>query len=94
MKCQDARPIFQRKIVVKQKESFLNLSGHCRECKTVMFKSYKIDDLPQIKRTFHLLDVLELYDYEASPFKTHLQGQDAIPSNESLYGAHYGDLFE
>lgn len=36
MKCQDARPIFQNKIVMKQKKRFLTVNGLCRECKTQM----------------------------------------------------------
>ena len=58
MKCQDACPIFQRKVTIKQKARTLSISGHCRECRTVMFKSYKMNDLSKIKRVFQLVDVL------------------------------------
>lgn len=94
MKCQDARPIFQRKVSIKQKAKTLSVSGYCRECKTIMFKSYKMGDLSKIKRVFQLVDVLELYDCEASPCKTHLQAHKIIPLNESNYGKPFGDLFQ
>lgn len=94
LKCQDARPIFQRKITIKHRAYNLFVSGCCRECKTQINKTYKMDDLPKLKRTFQLVDVLELYDCEASPCKTHLETPHTIPLNESSYGTPYGDLFE
>jgi len=93
MKCKDSRKLFQRKAAIEHKEKNLFVSGHCRECKTVMFKSYKMDDLPKLKRIFHVVGVLELYDCEASPCKTHMQGHVTTPLSESLNGVHQGDLF-
>ncbi len=92
-KCQDARNIFQRKTAIEHKAKTLFVSGHCRECKTVMNKTYKMDDLPKLKRTFHVGGVLELYDCEASPCKTHLQADAITPQSESLNNAPQGNLF-
>jgi hypothetical protein len=94
VKCQDARNVFQRNVSVKQKAKFLQVSGACRECKTTMFQNYKMADLPKIKRTFHVVDVLELYDCADSTSKTHLSPDNITPVNESNIGVHYGDLFE
>ena len=94
MKCQDARPIFQRKVTIKQKAKTLSVSGSCRECKTVMFKSYKMSDLSKVKRVFQLVDVLELYDCEASPSKTHIQVQAIAPLSESKNMHEQIGLFE
>lgn len=93
MKCQDARPVYKGQITIKHKAGFMQLSGLCRTCKSTMNKSYKIDDLPEIRRTYHTVDVLELYDCENPASKTHLDDQTIIPLNESELGTHYGDLF-
>jgi hypothetical protein len=62
MKCQDARYIFQKNIIVEQKKRFLMVSGLCRECKTCMFQNYKLDDFSRLRKTFALVEVLELQD--------------------------------
>lgn len=93
MKCKDARNLFQRKAAIKPKAKNLFVSGHCRECKTVMFKSYKMNDLPKLKRTFLVVGVLELYDCKVPPCKTHLQAHDVTPLNESLNPSNQRDLF-
>lgn len=92
-KCQDARPIFQRKVTVEHKAKALFVSGQCRECKTTMFKTYKMDNLPVIKRTFQLVEVLELYDCAVSLCKTHIQAQAITQLSESLNPSKQGDLF-
>lgn len=93
LKCQDARPVYQKRITLEHKNNFLSVSGYCSTCKTQMFKNYKMDDLGQIKRTFHTGDVLQLYDGLLPTFKTHLNTQGKIPGNESGHGTFYGDLF-
>lgn len=93
MKCQDARPIYQGKIKLEHKNNFLKVSGCCSTCKTLMFKNYKMDDYSQLKRAFHVVDVLELYDCEIPTSKTHLTTQEKPSANESKIGEQYGDLF-
>ena len=93
-KCKDARPVFQRKVTIQHKEKRLFVSGQCRDCKTLMFKPYKMEDLSKIKSAFHVVDVLELYDCEDSSCKTHIQTHNVTPLSESEYGTSYGDLFQ
>jgi len=87
MKCQDARHIFQRNIMLEHKNGYLRAIGHCRECKTLMYKSYKMEALPQLKRIFCLVDVLELYDCADNTDKTHLSLPKESETNESLQGS-------
>ena len=89
MRCQDARPIFRNKISVEQNAQFLKVQGACRECKNVMFKNYKLTDMPPLRHQFRLVDVLELYDFAASTGKTHIPAQVRNATSESLQG----DLF-
>jgi len=93
VKCQDARKVYQRKVKINHKQGFLHVSGICSECKSTMFKSYKIKDWPELKRIFQVVDILQLYDCEDSTTKTHLQPDTTTPTNESSYGTPYGDLF-
>ena len=83
LSCQDARPIYQRKVMIEQEAKTLSLSGHCRACKTTMFKFYKIEDYYEIKRTFKQVGVLELYDCNASSCKTHIETDTTTLPSES-----------
>jgi len=84
MKCQDARPVFQNKIIVEQKKRFLMVKGLCRECKSRMFQNYKLDDFPRLRKTFALVEVLELYDSALPTDKTHIATQEQSPQYESV----------
>ena len=94
MSCKDARNIFKRNITMNQKNNFLQVSGLCRSCKKPMFKNYKMDDFQKLKRTFHKVDVLELYDCDKSSCKTHLSASLDTPASESNIWTPYGDLFK
>lgn len=94
MKCKDQRLVFQNRITLDLKKGFLKVCGCCRECKTKMFKSYKMDDHAALQRTFHVVDVLELYDCLIPTVKTHIIAQEQMHLNESVLGAHYGDFFD
>lgn len=89
MKCKDARPIFQNKISAEFKNSSVKVCGHCRECKTRMFKNYKMDAYSKLKRTFYVVDVLQLYDCSAPSGKTHIHAHEQTQQSES----YTGDLF-
>ena len=89
MKCKDARPIYQNKIKVDLKNDILRACGHCRECKTIMYKNYKKDDYGELRRIFNMVDVLELYDSASPSVKTHIQTQKPVRESES----YTGDLF-
>lgn len=84
MKCQDARPILRNKVQLEHKNGFLMAKGYCRECKTLMYKSYKVDDYPQLKKNFSLVDVLQLYDCNTSASKTQIDANINCAGNESL----------
>tara|TARA_A200000113_G_scaffold211980_1_gene213129 strand:- start:2878 stop:3393 length:516 start_codon:yes stop_codon:yes gene_type:complete len=86
MGCKDARPIYQNKIKVDQKTNVLSVSGLCRCCKTKMYQNYKLSDFSALRKTFKVVDVLELYDCEASSDKTHIPARKHQPENESCQG--------
>ena len=86
LKCKDARPIYQNKVAITAKDRLIKAQGKCRECKTMMFKSYKLIDIPQLRKNFVVVDVLELDDCLHSPFMTHLRAHTPIPANESGQG--------
>ena len=83
MACKDARYVFQKKIIVDQKNSLLKVSGLCRECKTTMFQNYKLDDISRLRKIFELVEVLELYDCEHTSDKTHIASLKESTINES-----------
>ena len=89
MACQDARPVYQNQIVANQKAAFLQVQAACRECKSRMFKNYKLADFSKLKRQFKLVDVSQLYDCANSTGKTHIPSQVESVTSESLQG----DLF-
>jgi hypothetical protein len=86
MACKDARPIYQNKITVTQKANMLAVCGLCRVCKTKMFQNYKLADFPSLRKKFHVVDVLELYDCEVSSGKTHIHAHKHQPVSESGQG--------
>ena len=89
MKCKEARPVYQNKIKADLKGGFLKVSGHCRKCKTMMYKNYKQAHLGALRRMFNVVDVLELYDCSNPSVKTHIQTQKIVHTSES----YTGDLF-
>jgi len=86
MGCQDARRILKNQISVNQKTQFLQVQGICRQCKSRMFKSYKLIDIASLQLKFKLVGVLELYDDPTPTDKTHIQAHDEKPLSESLQG--------
>ena len=89
MSCQDARPIFRSEIAVEQKAQFLKVQGVCRECKSKMFKNYKLQDFAELRKQFQLVGVSELYDCATHTDKTHIPAHKKVAPSESLQG----DLF-
>ena len=86
MKCQDGRNVFRNIIQIEQSHHYLKAKARCRDCKTIMNKSYKITGLPDLRQQFQLGDVLELYDCLESTAKTHLAVCVTQSLNESLQG--------
>ena len=83
MKCQDSRGVYKNQIQLEANQQFLRAKGLCRDCKSVMNKSYKLSDLPQLRKIFVIVDMLQLYDCKNPPVKTHLENQDKDSLNES-----------
>ena len=86
LKCQEARKAYRRQIQLEHKNGFIKAKSYCQNCKSVMNKSYKLLDCPNLKSTFEVVDVLELYDCKNSTGKTHILDQDKEASSESLQG--------
>lgn len=87
MSCKDAQPLLKKEIQLEHKKHLLHASGHCRSCKTLMFKSYKLDDLPEIRRKFNVVHNLSLYDSDDSPSQTHIEAQGEHPVSEPCQGS-------
>ena len=86
MSCQDARPILRNEIAVEQKARFLKVQGVCLTCKANMFKNYKMQDLLNLRQSFKLIGVSELYDDAKPSVKTHIHAQSETLPSESLQG--------
>ena len=87
MSCKDAKPVYQKQVELElNQQQFIRAKALCRTCKKPMNKSYTMTDYPKLKQTFHVVDVLPLYDSTDSTLKTHMQTQDEIPENESSQG--------
>lgn len=86
MSCQDARPVFQTRISVKQKVQFLQVQGVCRLCKKQMFKNYKLAAFTELRKSFKLVDVSQLYDDTTATDKTHICALEHSDTNASEQG--------
>jgi len=82
MKCKDAKRPYKRRVSLEHKDSFLKVKGHCPDCKSVMFQSYKMDYYQRLKKTFVTVALLELYDSTNPTVKTHLDAQHKQQVNE------------
>lgn len=86
MRCQDARLIFRNEIFAQHKLQFIKAQGVCRECKTRMFKNYKLTDISALRHKFKLIDVLELCDPEFTTSMTHMRAKEQCYKDESTQG--------
>lgn len=93
MKCKDARHAYKNKVAMMSKDRMLKVQAKCRECKTNMFKNYKLDDYRALRKIFTKVDVSQLYDCETSPCKTHIPVHENTPLNESDYSQEEWTLF-
>lgn len=86
MSCKDAQLLYKRAIQLTHKKHHLHAQGICRTCKTRMFTSYQLDDLPEIRRKFNVVHSLALYDSESSPSETHIETRGEHPASEPYQG--------
>jgi hypothetical protein len=82
MGCKDAKPFYQKRIALAQKENRVHAKSICRTCHSAMYKSYKLDDVPAIQRAFHVVHDLALYDSTSSPSQTHIEHSTQHPASE------------
>ena len=96
MRCRDAKDPFRKQICLDYSDKLLKAKAVCRDCKSKMIRNYKIDDLPQLRKIFDLVDVLELYDSKNPSLKTHFLNQDedgkGEPDNKPIQGELFGGL--
>jgi hypothetical protein len=84
MKCKDAKKFYKNQIQIELKNGALQGKSHCRDCKTVMNKGYSFDNYQKIKKSFIVVDVLQLYDCAVPPLKTHLDAPEKTHANEPM----------
>ncbi len=83
MKCKEGTDPYRKQVQLELKNGFVKAKAHCRNCKNIMYKSYKLDDFQKMKTHFHVVDVLELYDCAHTTVKTHFPASINIHANES-----------
>ena len=84
--CKDKRRVFQNRVAFQQKANALRAKSVCKTCKSKMNKIYKLSDFQKLKRSFHVVDVSQLYDCESSTLKTHIDDSKKMSEFESRQG--------
>lgn len=82
LKCKEGKDPYKKQIEVELINGYVKAKGRCRNCKNIMYKSYKLDDFGKLKLNFHVVDVLQLYDCADSTVKTHIAAPSNIHPNE------------
>lgn len=82
MKCRDGQSPYKKQVQLEYKNNFLKAKAHCKSCKSLMYKSYKLDVFQELKKSFHVVDVLRLYDTKNPTVKTHFAAPDETQPNE------------
>lgn len=84
MRCKDAKSFYKKQIKVEIVNRVIKAKALCRDCRSIMNKPYKLEGFPKIRKLFHVVDVLELYDNKDAPLKTHFAAPEETPSNEPI----------
>jgi len=93
MSCKDAKDAFKKQICLKHIRNLLEAKAICRDCKGKMNRNYKLKNISELRKIFHVVDVLELYDSKDPSLKTHFLNQVPIQKNEPDNSPTQGDLF-
>jgi hypothetical protein len=94
MKCKEPRSPLKKQIQLEQfEQKFLKTKALCQTCKTKMNKPYKLEDLPQLKRIFNAVQLLELYDSKTPTSNTPFFDQEKSNKKESEKEQVQGDFF-
>lgn len=86
MKCKEATAPFKKQVVLEPTPHYVKAKSQCQTCKTTMHKNYKMGDIPRLRISFKLVGVLELYDSNTSPLKTHILHDGNTPKTEPAQG--------
>ena len=63
VKCHEGKDPLKNQIQIRPvKKLFIKAQAICRDCKTSMNKPYKLEDLPKLRKTFDIVQQLQLYD--------------------------------
>ncbi|MBQ6736619.1 MAG: hypothetical protein IJQ90_04005 [Alphaproteobacteria bacterium] len=83
LKCRETRTPKSKQIQIQQKESisFISTRALCSRCGTIMNKAYKISDFDQLKRTFHIVEKLSIYDSDNLPVNYRISDDVAEQEN-------------
>lgn len=82
LKCRDAKTPYQKRVQLEQTKNYVKAKAHCLSCKTIMNKTYKMDDVPKLRFIFRVGDLLELDDSNICPVKTHIHACEEKQSSE------------
>lgn len=82
MSCQDIKQPLKRQVQIAQSGHLTNMKGRCPDCKKIMCKGIKIENLYKIKIFFAVVDVLQLYDSANTTANTHLIAHEAVQPSE------------
>ena len=94
MKCKEPRSPLKKQIQLEQfEQKLLKTKAICQTCKTRMNKPYKLEDLPQLKRIFNVVQLLELYDSKTPTSNTPFFDQEKSSKKESEKEQFQGDFF-
>ena len=84
LKCRDAKPFYRQRIYLEQARQYVRAKALCRSCRSIMNKTYKMDDIPKLRACSCVGGVLELYDGEDSPVNAHLSTHRKTPVSEPI----------
>lgn len=94
MKCQEGRDPLKKQIqFIPVKQNCLKVKALCRTCKSDIYQNYKLDDLPELKRTFNVVQLLPLYDCKKPSVNTPFSDQGKITIKEPQNQQIQGDFF-
>ena len=83
--CKEAHIPLGRKVYVEQNGSFIKVKGLCPKKHTIMNRSYKLADYPELKKIFELEDMARLYDSINPALDTQIQDNQQNATNESFF---------
>lgn len=95
LKCQEGKDPFKKEVKIQHIEKkFIRTFALCKTCKTSINKPYKLEDFPELKRIFNIVQQLQLYDCKnptvKTPFLDQVKSGEKEPENQPIQT----DLFQ